>query len=133
MSPSPSQHTILMIHTYFHNHHILLYYRKCNDERIKLDRRRFEEAHLRFAVLRVKSSYPDEFSHNTVLPNIQETLKEITPKYFQLFRHLYGSMYKCISFTPAPDILIPLLRMVILNSFYVSCHGNSQKYAAINI
>jgi len=71
--------------------------RKCNDERIKLDRRRFEEVHLCFAVLRVKNFYPDEFPQKTVLPDIQDTLKEITPKYFQLFRQLYGSMCLCIN------------------------------------
>lgn len=60
--------------------------------RLKLDRRRLTTAHLRYAVLRVASMYPEGFNTCDVVidADINTTLDAITPKFFSLFRSRYA-------------------------------------------
>jgi hypothetical protein len=60
-------------------------------KRVKLDRRRLEAAHLKYAFLITATNYHGLFSTSdmAVYPNIQETLQRITPKYYSGFQTRY--------------------------------------------
>ena len=70
-------------------------YLHCNcsnlKNRIKLNRRRLEAAHLKYAVLVTATNYPDLFglSDVEVYPDVREKLQHITPKYYSGFKSRY--------------------------------------------
>lgn len=68
--------------------------------RHKLDRRRLEDAHLKYALLLIVADYPDVFNKLDMMvsSNIQETLQSITSKYYCGFQNRYASE-KCKNFT----------------------------------
>ena len=75
-------------------------------------------AHLRYAVLRVASMYPEGFSTCDVVidADINTTLDAITPKFFPLFRsHYAGKRYSLI---PRPQSC----------SFFLSCGKNCRVF-----
>ena len=65
-------------------------------ERKCLDRRKFEDGHVRFAVLQVIAWYKDQFSLNDtpLLASVNETLKSVTSKYFSSFTQTYSGKVK---------------------------------------
>lgn len=57
-------------------------------ERLKLDRRRLEAAHLRFAALQVMG----EFKFKRIIyPDCHITLTELTPRFFDSFQKKFAS------------------------------------------
>ena len=66
-------------------------------DRKKLDRRRLECAHFKYAVLHVAGWYPHSFSQPiTFYPDIKETLVNVTPGYQKAFHTFYSGMHKII-------------------------------------
>ena len=64
------------------------------ERRASMDRRRLEDAHLKFAVLQVISWYPDSL-HLTEVPitsSVNEMLKTFTSTYYNLFNAKYAGM-----------------------------------------
>lgn len=59
-------------------------------ERLKLDRRRFEAAHLKYAVLMVSSRYPEIDKPVTMYSDLQRTLKLFTPNFYKAFETKYS-------------------------------------------
>lgn len=57
--------------------------------RARLDYRRLEEAHLKFAVLNVYKRYPSNFL-SMKLYSITDTLAEITPIFYKAFEARYA-------------------------------------------
>ena len=57
-----------------------------------LDRRRLENAHLRFAVLSMQRSFPEAVGDVTITTDIHDTLKEINPKLSLAFKQRYSGM-----------------------------------------
>ena len=58
---------------------------------IKIDRRRFETAHMKYAILKTGSRYPHSFPGPIAMfSSLQETLKEFTPLYFKCFEAKYA-------------------------------------------
>lgn len=59
-----------------------------------MDRRRFEEAHLKFAILQTVAQYQDQFQLNKLpfYSDIKDTLEHFTPVYYQYFQGRYASM-----------------------------------------
>ncbi|KXJ06830.1 uncharacterized protein LOC114576501 [Exaiptasia diaphana] len=56
------------------------------EERKQLDRRRLEDGHLQFAILRIMESYPDEFNcQSTSFKDLKELLTSITPVFHEAF------------------------------------------------
>ena len=82
---------------------MILLFRDLND-RQKLDRRRFEAAHFKYAVLTVFKRYPSllDGKKPSLYTNMTQTLDEITPLYFKSFQDCYTSMVNiahfCIKF-----------------------------------
>ena len=70
-------------------------------ERERLDRRRLEAAHFKYAVLNVASWYPNDFTANVVfLPDMQQTLLNVTPMYQRAFHKVYsGICNNCVFMT----------------------------------
>lgn len=62
-------------------------------ERACLDRRRLEEAHLRYAILCIYQRYEGHFTTWSLSSCIKETLQDITPTYYEAFSAHY--MCKC--------------------------------------
>ena len=62
---------------------------ECMD-RGQLDRRRLEEAHMRFCILDVFKRYPQTFPTWTITSNLQQTLDDITPLYYSAFATRYA-------------------------------------------
>lgn len=60
------------------------------ENRLKLDRRRFEEGHIKFCVLDVYKQYPNAFPKWIIQGSIQETLDKITPVYYTAFSEKYA-------------------------------------------
>ena len=58
--------------------------------RAVLDRRRLEEAHLKFCLLDVFKRYPDYFPTWCIHTNFQECLHHYTPIYYDAFIRLYA-------------------------------------------
>ena len=59
-------------------------YRQC------LDRRRLEEAHLRFCILDIGKKYSGVFPHSIISTNLQQSLDDITPTYYEAFAAKYA-------------------------------------------
>ena len=58
--------------------------------RAQLDRRRLEEAHMKYSVLKVYRRYPDFFDKWCLSSNVMETLDEITPIFYRAFSQRYA-------------------------------------------
>ena len=58
-----------------------------------LDRRRLEDAHLKFACLQIAKWYPQSFKHHNLVftPSLNETLQKLTPVYHEAFLGFYSS------------------------------------------
>ena len=61
--------------------------------RLKLDRRRLEEAHVKICTVTVFQNYPDTFSQWSISSDIQDALDTVTPAYYEAFSALYAG--KC--------------------------------------
>lgn len=62
-------------------------------ERERLDRRRLEAAHFKYAILNVTTWYPSDLSSEVIFsPDLQPTLLEFTPLYQQAFHKKYSGM-----------------------------------------
>ena len=63
-------------------------------ERIKMDRRRLENAHIRYAILTISKWYPDHFSCNNIAftSDTASTLLEFTPLYQEIFHQTYSGI-----------------------------------------
>ena len=59
-------------------------------DRASLDRRRLEEAHIRFCILDIFQKYPAAFPHRSIATNLQESLDVITPVYYEAFAAKYA-------------------------------------------
>lgn len=61
--------------------------------RLKLDRRRLEAAHFKYAMLKVASWYPKDIDPEiTFSPDLKDTLLEFTP----VFQHAFHKKYSGI-------------------------------------
>ena len=68
-------------------------------DRITLDRRRLEDAHIIYAVLNVMTWYPDKFGPEAKAfrpANFNEVLSRITPIYHTCFSERYAGTYVCM-------------------------------------
>lgn len=63
------------------------------NERECLDQRRLEEAHLKFCVLDVYQRYEMSFPIWTIAKDLQETLDEITPVFYEAFSSMFAGTY----------------------------------------
>lgn len=64
--------------------------------RLKLDRRRLEAAHLRYAALSINGRFhllTADHRHIAIESDIYNTLKEFTPTYFKAFTSKYAGKY----------------------------------------
>jgi len=62
------------------------------NQRIRLDRRRFESAHLKYAMLNIQRCYPTLSTLSiTVTGEIKETMLSFTPAFYQAFCKEYSS------------------------------------------
>lgn len=59
-------------------------------ERSKLDRRRLEAAHFKYAVLTVASWYHDDIPTIAFSPDLHSTLLEFTPSFQRAFHKKYS-------------------------------------------
>ena len=62
-------------------------------DRKELDRRHLEEAHMKICVLDVYKRYPVTFPVWTVNVNLQQTLDDVTPRYYEAFASKYTGKY----------------------------------------
>ena len=62
-------------------------------QREQLDRRRLEEAHMKFCLLDVYKQYPLTFCTWVIRTNLQQTLDKITPLYYSSFSDRYAGTY----------------------------------------
>lgn len=74
-----------------HNHIISIFFHRATQHtpvdlmsRMKLDRRRFETAHLRYAMLTTMATYPD-IESIPMHTNVYESLKLFPPKFYECF------------------------------------------------
>ena len=72
----------------------LLSFREKSDfifNRLKLDRRRLEAGHMRYALLRVCQRYVNVFSSSlSISHDVNTTIKDVTPHYFIEFTKKYA-------------------------------------------
>ena len=63
-----------------------------NDSRFKLDRRRLEAAHLKYAVLMIMARYPDISKHKcpTISISLSEAIENATPMFYKEFMSKYA-------------------------------------------
>ncbi len=54
-----------------------------------LDRRRLEEAHMKYAVLSMYQRYTTHFSKWSIAPSIKQTLEDVTPTFYRAFSAYY--------------------------------------------
>ena len=59
-------------------------------DRLRLDRRRLEEAHMRFCILDVFKQYPHTFPTWNISTSLQQSLDHIIPHYFNAFSAKYA-------------------------------------------
>ena len=82
--------------------------------RMKLDRRRFEAAHLRYAMLTTMEIYKD-IEPVPMHTNVYESLRTITP-----------SFYECFTKTFAGKNLVKVMLKLILNDMWVQLFEHSK-------
>ena len=64
--------------------------------RIRLDRRRFEAAHLKYALLMTQKRYATIPATGIPMQTeLSETLQTFTPLYYEAFTQKYSGMYMC--------------------------------------
>ena len=75
--------------------HVLFILNSTLTKRQSLDRRRFEAAHLRYAVLKVAASYPELMGTQGLLvyPDVEKTLQIITPALYSSFQARFSGKY----------------------------------------
>ena len=77
--------------------------------RIRLDRRRFEAAHLRYAILNTASCYPDLLSGPLAMTtDVSDVLQKISPTYYEAFTQRYCCM--------CPDMIVVYSALLCLIS-----------------
>ena len=59
-------------------------------DRAQLDRRRLENAFIKYSILQSSKQYPEHFGDVPFSFTIEETLEEITPLYYQVFPRIHG-------------------------------------------
>ncbi len=62
-------------------------------QRLKLDRRRLEDAHLKYAMIKVSKRYLPESTHWTMKSDLFSSLNDFTPTYFNWFTSKYAGNY----------------------------------------
>ena len=68
-------------------------------DRLRLDRRRLEDAHMIYAVLNVMNFYPDAFTKDDKLfrpAHFNKILYAVTPTFYKCFSEMYSGMCACI-------------------------------------
>ena len=61
--------------------------------RLKMDRRRFESAHLKYSMLVIRSQYSDLSTFLvTMTADVGDMLKSFTPLFYKFFSEIYSSM-----------------------------------------
>lgn len=61
--------------------------------RAQLDRRRLEDAHLKYSILQVYRRYPKHFTEWCISASVSHTLDEITPTFFTAFSQRYACKF----------------------------------------
>ena len=94
-----------------------------NDSRFKLDRRRLEAAHLKYAVL-IMAKYPDIRKHKgpTISISLSEAIEDATPMFYKEFMSKYagnGSLFSCA----CGEIYILKFRSQLLLSWLLTITG----------
>ena len=71
--------------------------------RAQLDRRRLEDAHLKYSVLQVFMRY-SHFKDWCIAPNVHQTLKDVTPSFYEMFSERYSCklVFPCGVTVPPP-------------------------------
>lgn len=59
------------------------------NERACLDRRRLEEAHLKYCILKMYKKYPNYFHDFKITSDVKHILEVVTPVYYKAFSELY--------------------------------------------
>lgn len=57
---------------------------------MRLDRRRLEAAHFKYAVLKVMKRYPDTFQQQKISVTLADTLKKVTQDFYTAFTTRYS-------------------------------------------
>ena len=82
--------SLLHIHVYFSS----------QGERVRLDRRRLEAAHFKYAMLNVTSWYPDDIKSVPIFsPNMDQIMAEFISVYQQAFHKKYSGTHFMIVHT----------------------------------
>ena len=105
-----------MYKTYFLSHSAMLTLNGL-DSRLRMDRRRLECAHVRYAMLRVVQWYPYDLITSKVLfhSNPSLTLLEFTPLFQALFHRTYSGTYtKCNTLHKCSLLSISLLQVIVV-------------------
>ena len=66
------------------------------EERACLNRRRLEEAHQKYCLLKVYKRYPSHFKEWKISVDIQKTIEEVTPSYYRGFSEVYMCKFKLL-------------------------------------
>lgn len=67
------------------------------DERLRVDRRRLEAAHLKYAALKVMKRYPETFKDYCICVKQEDTLEKITGYFYSAFTSKYINIEENIS------------------------------------
>lgn len=78
--------------------------------RIRLDRRRFEAAHLRYAILQVTSRYPLIVPGPIgIITDVADVLRQVTPAYYEAFTQRYAGMHMhCTLLNTKSHLVFPI-------------------------
>ena len=60
-----------------------------------LDRRRLEEAHLKYCILQMYQRYPKNFPKWSIASTLKQTFKSVTPTFYQAFSANFAGTYMC--------------------------------------
>ena len=63
------------------------------DEQLRVDRRRLEAAHLKYATLKVMKWYPETFKTYRICVKQENTLEKITGYFYSAFTSRYAGTY----------------------------------------
>ena len=95
LCPTPYEQFMWSDKIILSNHSIFTMHSCMDDDqlhyRIRLDRRRFEEAHLKYEMLMVQARYPTMATGPLpIATDISDTLEKFTPAFYEAFSHRYS-------------------------------------------
>ena len=104
-----------IVHVHNNLTHMIVCFYCSAQSRLKLDRRRLEAAHFKYAILKITCWYADKMESKVIFsPDLNETLLQFIPLYQHLFHTKYSGIYTCTCIHIHTLCITPLTQLIVV-------------------